>query len=379
VTKICILSTVHSALDNRVFYREAQSLLKAGYEVTLIAIHPVSEVKNGVNIVGLPQVLRWQRPRLWWKLLKLARLEQADMYHFHDPELLLVTPWLRLLTGKPIIYDVHEVYTDFIKVKDYMPLWLRYPLAWISRWLEPLLSLLQSGLVFSDDEIAKTFRNIRKPKATLFNYPGMSFVEDAAVRIQDRQPRSPIVLHLGGHERNRGAGLMVEAFSQVLKINPNARLLLVGHFMPPSLEEEVRAQAYQRGIEHAVTIIGQVPFETIGDYLSQAAVGWLPWQPYPKNEKNIPTKLFEYMAYGVPIVSSDLHSTRPFVSNHKNGFLVDAVDPQAHAQAILQILQNPANGLEMGCRGQELVFTQFNWDAEEKKLLELYKTILNGH
>lgn len=113
---VCILSSVHIALDNRVFYREARSLKKAGYDVTLIAIHPREEIIDGVCIIGLPRIPRWQRPRLWIQILQLARKLDVDIYHFHDPELLFVTPWLRLFTGKPTIYDIHENYPDFFKV-----------------------------------------------------------------------------------------------------------------------------------------------------------------------------------------------------------------------------------------------------------------------
>src|SRR5512137_2848416 len=114
MAQVCILSSVHIALDNRVFYREARSLQRVGYSVTLIAVHPRDEIKDGVHIVALPRVRRWQRPLLWWRLLRLALASRADIYHFHDPELLLVTPWLRLLTGRPVVYDVHESYPDFV-------------------------------------------------------------------------------------------------------------------------------------------------------------------------------------------------------------------------------------------------------------------------
>ncbi len=144
MTRVCILSSVHIALDNRVFYREARSLQKAGYDVTLIAIHPREEIIDGVRIIGLPKIPRWQRPRLWNLILQLARRMDADIYHFHDPELLFVTPWLRLFTGKPTIYDIHENYPDFFKVKDYLPTWVRYPLAWSFAWLEPLLARLRA-------------------------------------------------------------------------------------------------------------------------------------------------------------------------------------------------------------------------------------------
>jgi glycosyltransferase involved in cell wall biosynthesis len=347
--KVCILSSVHIALDNRVFYREAQSLVRNGYKVILVAVHDRVEIKDGVQIIGLPKVSRWQRPRLWLNLYRRAVAAKADIYHFHDPELLLVTPWLRLRTGKPVVYDIHEAYPDFIKVKDYLPVWLRYPVAWAFRWLEPLLAHLQSGLIFSDDEIGRAFANVPRPKTTLFNFPARKFVEQAVQARQVGDDREQIILYLGGLERNRGSGLMMAAFEEILQHFPLAQLFIVGHFAPPDLEEEVRQEAARRGIDQAVTMTGRIPFETIGEYLKRAAVGWVSWQPVPKNEKNIPTKLFEYMAYGLPVVSSDLASTRPFVRNGENGCLVTADDPAAHAQSILKILQNPTSW-SMTCR-----------------------------
>lgn len=373
--RVTILSSVHIALDNRVFYREARSLKLAGYDVTLIAVHSRDEVKDGVRIIGLPRVPRWQRPLLWLTLLRKALMTNADIYHFHDPELLFVTPWLRLLTGKPTVYDVHEVYADFIRVKDYMPAWLRYPIAWIFRWLEPLLARLQSGLIFADDQIAADFQNIDCPKATVFNFPAQSFIEEA-VRVTDAMgQRQPIILHLGAHKRSRGTHLMIEAFHLVLCKFPAAQLLLVGPFTPPELEQEMRSDIAARGIEDAVTITGRVPFEEVGDCLKKAVVGWVPWHPVPKNQKNIPTKLFEYMAYGVPVVSSDLSSIQPFVQEGENGYLVTADDPQAHAEAILKLLCDPRAASTMGRTGQDMVQKRYNWGLESQKLLALYNSL----
>lgn len=377
MSKVCILSSVHDALDNRVFYREARSLRRAGYDVTLVAVHDRDEVKDGIRIIALPAVPRWQRPRLWLTLLRHALEAHADIYHFHDPELLLVAPWLRLLTGKPTVYDIHEVYPDFIRVKDYLPVWLRYSLAWIAGWLEPLLARLQSGLIFADDQIAAAFRQIDRPKTTLFNFPARSFVERAVAETAATELREPIVLYLGGMERNRGSRVMIEAFARVAAVFPDARLLHVGHMQPPDLADEVRADAVERGIADAVTLAGRVPFEQIGDYLKRAAVGWVTWQPVPKNEKNIPTKLFEYMAYGLPIVSSDLASTRPFVQSGENGYLVKAEDPMAHAGAILSLLRHPTDVAAMGRCGQRKVLETYNWDEMERRLLQLYEVLLS--
>ena len=377
MTKVCILSSVHIALDNRVFYREARSLVKAGYEITLIAIHNRDEVKDDVQIFSLPEMPRWKRPLLWFELLKLALKQPVDIFHFHDPELLIVATWLRLLTGKPTIYDVHEVYPDFIKVKDYMPIWLRFPIAWIMKWLEPFLARFQSALIFSDEEIAKAFHKINKPKVILYNFPEGSFIEDGTRRTSKETSREPWVVHLGGHERNRGVHLMIEAFLKVIQYYPKARLLLVGHFMPLGLEDEVRNLINEKGLGDSVKITGRVPFEEIGDFLSKCSVGWIPWQDYPKNQKNIPTKLFEYMAYGLPVVSSDLRSTRPYVINGENGICVPPNDISSHAEAILHLMESPQKAMKMGLCGQKMVYDKWNWDNEENKLWSLYSQIID--
>jgi glycosyltransferase involved in cell wall biosynthesis len=148
--------------------------------------------------------------------------------------------------------------------------------------------------------------------------------------------------------------------------------------MPGELEQEVRDDARARGIAHALTITGRVSFEQIGHYLQQAAVGWVSWQPFAKNEKNIPTKLFEYMAYGLPVVTSDLPSVRPFIRQGVNGLRVKADTPQAHADAILMLLEHPEKAWALGRKGQEMVATQFNWDLMEPRLLGLYEQVLVG-
>ena len=373
--RVAILSSVHQALDNRVFYREARTLARAGYDVTLIAPHDRDETRDGVRIRALPRVPRSRRPLLWRAIGQLARETAADVYHFHDPELLLLSPWLRRATGRPTIYDIHEANADFIRVKDYLPGVVRAPLAGVFRRLEPRLAAGESGLIFADDAIAADFATFAGPKATLFNFPGTELIARGAATATGREP---VVLYLGGMERNRGAALMMAAFAQVVAAMPAARLLLVGHFMPPTLEAEMRADATRRGIGHAVEIVGRVPFGRIGDYLARARVGWVTWQPVAKNCKNIPTKLFEYMAYGLPVVSSDLPSTRPFVRSGENGRLVAAEDAAGHAAALLALLRSPAEAARLGAAGRRRVATEWNWAAMEPLLLALYAAVLEG-
>jgi glycosyltransferase involved in cell wall biosynthesis len=218
---------------------------------------------------------------------------------------------------------------------------------------------------------------VERPKATVPNFPSRELVEAGNAATLDRKVREPVVLYLGGMERNRGSELLVEAFHQVHDAMPEARLLVVGHFMPAELEKEVRSNAERRGFGQAVTLTGRVPFEQIGKYLAQAAVGWVTWQPVPKNQKNVPTKLFEYMAYGLPVVCSDLDSSQPYVADGETGYLVAADDADAHARRILELFRAPEAAAAMGTRGQTVVRTRFVWEVAEEELLALYQRLLS--
>jgi glycosyltransferase involved in cell wall biosynthesis len=375
--KICIISSVHQALDNRIFYREAYSLIRAGYQVTVVAHHSVSEIKDGVQIFPLPGVPRWQRPLVWMKLLKLAISTQSDLYHFHDPELLLVAPYFRFIANRPTIYDIHESTADFLEIKEEYPRPLRAFLAWLLRWLEPALAGMQSGLIFADDQIAEQFSDIQKPKTTLFNFPNKAFIESAIEATKNIQERQSNVIYLGGIKRGRGIDLMMNAFEKVYRQHSDAHLMLVGPFAPASLENEIRNEINQRGLANAVTITGPIPFENTGEYLINAVVGWIPFPPVTKYQKNIPTKLFEYMAYALPVVSSDLSPIQPFISNDENGYLVPANDADAHAEAILRLLTDPEQASALGKCGQELVYNRYTWDEMEERLYAIYKTLLD--
>lgn len=377
--KVAILSSVHLAMDNRVFYREARTLAQAGYDVTLIAIHDRDEEIDGVHVRALPRVPRSRRPLLWRRLAQMALETEADIYHIHDPELLLITPYLRRKSGRPTIYDIHEANADFIAVKDYLPGLIRLPLSALFRRLEPILARGEDGLIFADDSIAADFEFAPAIKTTLFNFPGDELIMRGSLCPPPDPDVSPVILYLGGMERNRGSALMVAAFAEVLEKRPDARLLVVGHFMPATLEDEIRAAAIAHNITHALTITGRVPFHKIGQYLAEATIGWVTWQPFAKNERNIPTKLFEYMAFGRPVVSSDLPSTRPFIEDGANGFLVKADDPHAHAEAILRLIENPDAAQAMGLAGREMVQTRFNWDRMIPRLLEIYDKVLSSH
>lgn len=129
--KICLLSSVHQSFDGRIFHKEAKTLAKTGYDVILIAQNDKEEIVDGIKIVSLPKPKnRLERMVLLTPLCLIKALKQkANVYHFHDPELLFVGILLRLFTKAKIIYDVHEDYGKQILSKLYLPKFTRWAIA----------------------------------------------------------------------------------------------------------------------------------------------------------------------------------------------------------------------------------------------------------
>ncbi|MEA3358778.1 MAG: glycosyltransferase, partial [Thermodesulfobacteriota bacterium] len=170
-TKICILTSVHQVFDVRIFHKEAKSLAKAGYDVTLIAQHIKDEVVGGVKIIAIPKSFkRFSRVLITdIRILISAFRQKADIYHFHDPELIYVGVLLKL-SGKKVIYDVHEDLPEQIMGKHYIPFWMKRPIAILVQLIEELASTVFNYIFAATDSIEKNFDR-HKSAITIRNFP----------------------------------------------------------------------------------------------------------------------------------------------------------------------------------------------------------------
>jgi glycosyltransferase involved in cell wall biosynthesis len=91
---------------------------------------------------------------------------------------------------------------------------------------------------------------------------------------------------------------------------------------------------------------------------------------------NIPVKVFESWACGLPVISSDLPPIRPFFRDGEFGLLVPPGDSAALADAIEDLLKNPFRAEQMGRAGRKAVFERCNNKREIHKLISFYAKVL---
>lgn len=374
--KIYVLTSAHIARDTRIFHKECKSLCRAGYHVTLIAPHPRQETIDGIEVAPLP--LQWGRfGRVFnnVRILTLALRSDADIYHLHDLDLLVVGALLRLFRHKPVIYDVHELYVELVSAREWIPVVLRPVFRKFVDWGERFWGRWMSAFITVIDAQRERYSRYRVPVITIYNYPLRSTVPEDVTPVPEDPSVKPI-LYIGDITMVRGVWVLVEAFRLVVKELPHVELLLVGRIGEPAMHERLHEFIDKHELTDRVKMPGFIAHDRLGFYLRQASVGVVPYRNESQYSVALPTKLFEYMAYGLPVVASDLPGVHNLVKRTQCGLLAEPGNPVALADCLLTLLRDRDLVESMGAAGRRAVIEKYNWETEEEKLVALYEQLL---
>lgn len=365
--KVCHLSSVHRLNDVRIFHKECRSLAEAGYEVTLIACR--AEVGNafGVRLIALEEKGH-RLERMVFGALKayhLARAQGADIYHFHDPELLPYGLLLKKVTGARIVYDSHECYPEFFLQKEWLPSFLRKMMSKAIRLLEDFVARRIDLVVAATPHIVERFRPVARRLATLNNYPlkrEFSFPRNEESVIRDG------FCFVGAISKVRGILQAMDALDHVPR---DVRFYLAGTFTEADIEAAVkRHRNWPR-----VIFPGQVSREEVAAIYRKSFAGLVNLLPAPNHLFSQPIKLFEYMSAGIPVVCSNFPLWERVVKEGDCGICVDPTSARALAAAINRIHEDVELQRTFSRNGRRLVENVYSWDSEASRLLASYREI----
>lgn len=364
--KVCILTTVHPVFNIRVFYKEGLTLLESGYDVAMIAQHHSNEVAEGIRIIALP-ISKSYFHRIFSLTLKcflLALRERADVYHFHDPELLPFCFLLKLFTGRKVIYDVHEDYSGQILEKDWLGnILVRKIVVFVVNIVEHLVSLFIDGIVVATPAIGRKFD---KSKTVLVrNVPRLVLV-DKAVPLGIKKEK-PVVVYVGELYKGRKIKEIIQAMEF---IGTKGELWLLGDWKDDSYRIECQCLKGWRYVKY----FGFLKIENLYGYIKAADIGICLSSDYPNYLEALPNKIFEYMACSLPMVISDLSYWRDTFK--ECALFTDSGNSKDIAEKIDFLLRDGSLNKRLGAMGRELIEKKYSWENESKKLLDLYKNLL---
>jgi glycosyltransferase involved in cell wall biosynthesis len=344
--RVWIVTVVHDPQDARIAVRELGTLLEDGHEVTFVA--PFSAYGRPVpdGVAGLDVPRSAGRHRL--RAVRAARATlreaaaQADLILLHDPELLLsVMGQRRRLRGARIMWDVHEDVPTLVDSRAWLPRWAAAPIRWGLRrlllWAERHLEL-----IVAEESYLKNFRD-----------PHPVVTNAVTIPAQVPPPSGNRVVYVGRVTAQRG-GEELLALGALLA--GTAELLVMGP-ADAGLAERLTS-ATERG---ELDWRGFVPNREALPLIEGAIAGLSLLHDVPNYRHSLPTKLAEYGAHGVPIITTPNPSSVDFVEHSGAGVVVPFANVEAVAEVISRLIEHPEEAATLAAAGRETASTLFNW------------------
>lgn len=381
--KVCFVSTAHDPLDKRVVEKEAVFLAKNGYDVTHVA--PSDEDRSatykGVKIVcfqsdytsfGNLSSIRMRIKQLR-KIYKVALAQDADIYHANEFDSWLLLLFLKLRTGRKIVFDVHEFYPDLISRRNILRPFSRV-LRFSIKTSYAIFHRFTDLIVFANKNIRRDFP---KSLALSVDVENFGFVAEGgdwinAESVDSENGNTFTLVHVGVIGVERG-------LFQILKIaekveSPNFKVKLFGRIVgtdPSEFLDEVRS----RNLEGKVEYIEWLPYDDLKAELRKANAGFIFFgDESDTNKYGLPHKLFDYMAAGLCIVAScKALYVSEIVERCGAGIIVDPSSVESTANALDELCGDMERCAAFGRNAANAVEKHYNWDREAEKLLDAYR------
>lgn len=365
--RVVHLTTAHLADDVRIFDRECRSLAMCGlYEVTLAG---PGQIPSGTSVrhvqLPMPQQSRFARfssgPRA---AQRFVSRNQFDLWHFHDPELILVALSV-VRSGGKVIWDAHEDYVEQFTsdgAKNWVPRWARRPARWFTAALLRAIDRKAHGVVAATASVASRYQN---PRTTVVgNETRLELFSGCVPSYSSRRllfTGSPTDLHLFSH--------VINAVAEI----PDVVLHVAGRMPTQSVWDWATELLGER-----LTHLGWLNRAELAAAMNGATLGLLTYADTGPYAHGSPTKGFEFAAAGLPAVATPNEMNKKAIGSSGAGFLSATFDSDGLRDAILLALDSPDRWHHASRAARNWSSTEGSWVHSEARLLNLYEQIFSS-
>ncbi|MBI4338409.1 MAG: glycosyltransferase family 4 protein [Chloroflexi bacterium] len=384
---VCMILMGELTYDGRV-RKEALSLVKHGYRVTVITMPKAREKLDGLEPVRVKQTLLVGR-RLMRQSSGLAFkygefvaraaaraiAQPASVYHAHDLPALLPAYIAAKVKGARLVYDAHELWTEQGTSYSDRNVWRR-PERWLLRRVDGVVTVNDSRAKIIHEEygspVAPVVVRNCPPFSQALPSDSQPLRQFAATHGQ-RGAR--VVLYQGGIAPDRCYETLIDA---VPSLRNGVVVVLLG-YGNEGYVAQLKARVQEKGLQSKVLFHAAVPNAQILEYTASADLGVVFYDDNCRNNRYCaPNKLYDYMMAGIPSVASDLPGIQEVVQREDVGVLVNSKDHRSIATGINRLLDDPDHYQVQRQKALRLAQEQFNWERQEHELLGLYERLLKA-
>ncbi|MCI0689538.1 MAG: glycosyltransferase [Sporichthyaceae bacterium] len=350
--RVLVMTVVHHPEDARILHRQIRGLVDAGHQVVQAAPFSAFGVqpRPWVSGVDLPRAGGRRRAGA----IRFARTVlrdqggKADVVLLHDPELLLAVGDVR--KHVPVVWDVHEDTAAALGMKAWLPGPLR-PAVRLAVRLAESAAERRLHLILAEPSYAGRFR---REHLVVPNYP---YVPDSVA-----PPAADRVVYVGSLSAARGAAELV-ATARLLAPH-GVRAELVG-----PADGQVRGLIEAAAAEGVLDWAGYQSNDEALRRLDGALAGLTLLHDQPNYRHSLPTKVVEYMARGVPVITTPLPRATRLVETHRCGLVVPWQDPEAVAKSVLLLREDRPRREALGRNGHAAALEHYSWPVAARRFI----------
>jgi len=364
----------------------ATSLIKEGHDVHLICRNTDQRTRyeeiSGIKVNRLPVVvrkLRWLNSILtfpaffnpiWlyfiWRISSQNKVEHIVV---RDLPLCPAGIWVAKWLGVPCSMDMAECYPEMLRCIwkfekfRFQNILVRNPYLadMVEKYCLKRLSKVFVMIEESQDRLIQKGVPVERV-SIVSNTPRLALADSYK---NARVPQKALqIVYLGLLNPSRGLDTVIQGMSVLAKKGVECKLVVAGS---GKAEAALRLLVQRNGVSERVEFLGWVTRDKVKDLFASASIGVVPHHVCGHWNTTIPNKLFDYMAAGVPVVSTNVGPMERIITHYDCGRIYQDHNPDSFAKTIGE-LGDQALREQLGENGRQAVIKAFNWENDEQKL-----------
>jgi glycosyltransferase involved in cell wall biosynthesis len=276
-----------------------------------------------------------------------------------------------------VIYDVHEPYPVIIRNSPSNNLlsrifYLIYSI-YVNYW-ELKCSRYYDYIISTEENVNNKFKKYLKTGNVdiIYNY------SDLNSKLDDTpfEKRTYDAIYCGGIKASRGIFMILEAARIAKMKSHNLKFLIIGPIHENRLKKKLIELIKKYQLSENIILKDPVPYNEVSEYYNNSKTGMAVFLDNPVHHIILPIKLFEYMAFGLPVICSDFGHFAEYTNENNTGKKVNPAKPAEIYKALVEILDNKTIYKQYRDNGIKASNGKYNWSLMDKKLNSIYSGIL---
>jgi len=381
--KICMITSLHSPKDDRIFFKQAKSLQNNSFDVSILCLSDENgKIKDmsgkvinanneeeiicdGIQIICIKKqsalfqkiLHKFARGKCWQSFIEKAKEINADVYHAHEPQTAFIGLKIQSHTKAKLIYDAHEPWIFSRSIKE---------------GLLKILCLSKLKNIITANQITQQTLLKENPKLNtevIYNCSPSFFIQ------YRKENKDIIICHEGALWFNRGLKLIVEALIILKTTYPNFKFRIIGDVFGKE-REYLKSKIKENNLQENIEITGWLSYNDVPKAIADCSIGVISNTNEKRNTlAGPPNKLFNYMTMGLVIVSVDLPATTQIIKETNCGIILEKRDAQLLAEKLRDLLNDNTKRKELQEKSSEASNKKYNWKSEADKLFQFYRSL----